>query len=113
MLGKYYVNIMQVQLREFKRLSKAHEKALNTLMNMNEPDNMQSHTKQRYWQTHNKIEQCEKEMRVIIEELNELNNRFHWLNLLHQERFHFLTKDVQLFQRIVTLMDIYKKEETK
>lgn len=108
MLAKYYVDIMKIQLREFKRLSKAHEKAMKRLMEMNNPNNMQ-----RYWQTHNKIEQCEKEMRVIIEELNELNKRFHWLNLLHQERFHFLTKDAQLFQRIVTLMDIYKKEETK
>lgn len=108
MLDKYYPEIMKIQLREFKRLSKSHEKALNTLMNMNEPDNMQSHTTQRYWQTHNKIEQCEKEMRIIIEELNELEKRFHWLDMLHQERFHFLTKDGDLLQRIIALMDIYK-----
>lgn len=108
MLAKYYTEIMKIQLRELKRLSKSHEKALNTLMNMNDPNNMQSHTTQRYWQTHNKIEQCEKEMRTIIEELNELNERFHWLNMLHQERFHFLTKDAELFQRIVTLMNVYK-----
>lgn len=108
MLAKYYVEIMKLQLREFKRLSKAHEKALNNLMKMNEPDNMQSHTTQRYWQTHNIIELCEKEMRIIIEELNELNDRFHWSNMLHQKRFDFLTKDSQLFQRIITLMDIYK-----
>lgn len=108
MLNKYYTEIMKIQLREFKRLSKSHEKALNNLMKMNEPDNMQSHTTQRYWQTLNKIEQCEKEMRTIIEELNELENRFHWLDNLHQERFHFLTKDAELLQKIVTLMDIYK-----
>lgn len=42
------------------------------------------------------------------EELNELNERYHWLDNLHQERFHFITKDAQLFQRIVTLMDTYK-----
>ena len=108
MLNKYYVEIMKIQLREFKRLSEAHHRALERLMQMNDQDNMQSHRTQRYWQTHNKIEQCEKEMRIIIEELNELNERFHWLNMLHQERFHFLTKDAQLFQRIVTLMDIYK-----
>lgn len=108
MLAKYYPEIMKLQLREFKRLSKVHDKAVSRLMEMNDPNNMQSHTTQRYWQTHNKIEQCEKEMRIIIEELNELEKRFHWLNMLHQERFHFLTKDAQLFQRIVTLMDIYK-----
>lgn len=108
MLDKYYPEIMKIQLREFKQLSKSHEKALNNLMKMNDPNNMQSHTTQRYWQTHNKIEQCEKEMRTIIEELNELEKRFQWLNMLHQERFHFLTKDAELFQRIVTLMDIYK-----
>lgn len=108
MLNKYYTEIMKLQLREFKRLSKSHEKALNNLMIMNDPTNMQSHTTQRYWQTHNKIEQCEKEMRTIIEELNELEDRFHWLSMLHQERFHFLTKDAQLFQRIVTLMNVYK-----
>lgn len=108
MLEKYYTDIMKVQLREFKRLSKSHDSAINQLMKMNEADNMQSHTTQRYWQTHNKIEQCEKEMRIIIEELNELEKRFHWVNNLHQERFHFLTKDEQLFQRIVKLMDIYK-----
>lgn len=108
MLSKYYTEIMKVQLREFKRLSKSHEKALEQLMRMNEPDNMQNHTTQRYWQTLNKIEQSEKEMRNIIEELNELENRFHWLDNLHQERFDFLTKDAQLFQRIVTLMVIYK-----
>lgn len=108
MLNKYYTEIMKIQLREFKRLSKSHEKALNKLMKMNNPNNMQSHTTQRYWQTHNKIEQCEKEMRTIIEELNELEKRFHWLNMLHQERFHFLTKDGELFQRIVTLMNVYK-----
>lgn len=107
MLAKYYTEIMKIQLREFKRLSKSHEKALERLMQMNEPDNMQSHTTQRYWQTHNKIEQCEKEMRIIIEELNELNDCFNWLDNLHQERFHFLTKDAQLFQRIVTLMNVY------
>lgn len=108
MLAKYYTEIMKIQLREFKRLSKAHEKATARLIQMNQPDEMESHTTQRYWQTHNKIEQCENEMRTIIEELNELEKRFHWLDNLHQERFHFLTKDEQLFQRIVTLMDIYK-----
>ena len=108
MLAKYYTYIMKIQLREFKRLSKSHDKALERLMNMNEPDNMQSHTTQQYWQTHNKIEQCEKEMRVIIEELNELENRFHWRSNLHQERFHFLTKDGDLLQKIIVLMDIYK-----
>lgn len=108
MLSKYYTEIMKIQLREFKRLSKSHEKALEQLMRMNDPDNMQSHTTQRYWQTHNKIEQSEKEMRTIIEELNELEKRFHWLDNLHQERFHFLTKDGDLLQKIIVLMDIYK-----
>lgn len=108
MLSKYYTEIMKVQLREFKRLSKAHDKATERLMEMNDPNNMQSHTTQRYWQTLNKIELSEKEMRTIIEELNELNERFHWLNMLHQERFHFLTKDAELFQRIVKLMNIYR-----
>lgn len=108
MLNKYYTEIMKIQLREFKRLSKTHEKALERLIQMNQTDAMQSHTTQRYWQTHNKIEQCEKEMRTIIEELNELNERFHWLDNLHQERFHFITKDDELFQRIIGLMDIYK-----
>lgn len=108
MLAKYYTDIMKIQLREFKRLSKSHDKALERLMNMNEPDNMQSHTTQQYWQTHNKIEQCEKEMRIIIEELSELEKRFQWLDNLHQERFHFLTKDEELLQKIIKLMDIYK-----
>lgn len=108
MLNKYYTEIMKIQLREFKRLSREHEKELERLMNMNEPDNMQSHTTQKYWQTHNKIEQCEKEMRTIIEELNELQDNFHWKNNLHQERFKFLTKDGDLLQRIIVLMDIYK-----
>ena len=108
MLSKYYTDIMKIQLREFKRLSKAHDKALERLMQMNEPDSMQSHTTQRYWQTHNTIEQSEKEMRTIIEELNELEKRFHWLDNLHQERFHFLTKDKELFQKITGLMNIYK-----
>lgn len=112
MLSKYYTDIMKIQLREFKRLSKSHDKAINRMMEMNEPDNMQSHTSQRYWQTHNQIEQCEKEMRVIIEELNELETRFHWLDNLHQDRFHFLTKDAELFKQITGLMDIYKQEET-
>lgn len=106
MLSKYYTEIMN--LRESFKLSKVHDNAMKRLIQMNEPDNMQSHTTQRYWQTHNKIEQCEKEMRTIIEELNELNGRFHWLDNLHQERFHFITKDTPLFQRIITLMDIYK-----
>jgi len=108
MLNKYYTDIMKIQLREFKRLSKAHDKAINRMMEMNEPDNMQSHTSQLYWRTHNQIEQCEKEMRVIIEELNELETRFHWLDNLHQDRFHFLTKDEDLLQRIITLMNVYK-----
>ena len=108
MLNKYYTDIMKIQLREFKRLSKAHDRATERLMQMNESDNMQSHTTQRYWQTHNKIEQCEKEMRVIIEELNELETRFHWLDNLHQERFHFLTKDEELFKKITGLMTVYK-----
>lgn len=107
MLNKYYTDIMKIQLREFKRLSKSHEKALARLMQMNEPDYMQSHTTQKYWQTHNKIEQCEKEMRVIIEELNELNNHYHWLDKLHQYRFSFITKDPELLKKILTLMDIY------
>lgn len=111
MLAKYYTEIMKIQLREFKRLSKAHDNAMKRLIQMNNPDNMSSHTTQRYWQTHNKIEQCEKEMRTIIEELSELENRFHWIDNLHQERFHFLTKDTQLFQRIVTLMDIQRTGE--
>ena len=108
MLAKYYTEIMKIQLREFKRLSKAHDKALERLMQMNEPDSMQSHTTQRYWQTHNQIERCEKEMRIIIEELNELEKRFLWLDNLHQERFHFITKDEELLQKIIGLMNIYK-----
>ena len=108
MLNKYYTEIMKIQLREFKRLSKAKDRATEQLMRMNQPDNMQNHTTQRYWQTHNKIEQCEKEMRVIIEELNELEKRFHWLDNLHQERFRFLTRDEELLQRIITLMNVYK-----
>ena len=108
MLNKYYTDIMKIQLREFKRLSKAHDNAMKRLIQMNQPDNMQSHTSQRYWQTHNQIEQCEKEMRTIIEELNELEQRFHWLDKLHQERFRFLTKDEELFKKITGLMDIYK-----
>lgn len=108
MLAKYYTDIMKIQLREFKRLSKSHEKALEQLMRMNEPDNMQNHTTQRYWQTLTKIEQSEKEMRNIIEELNELENRFHWLDNLHQERFHFLTKDAELLQKIIKLMNLQR-----
>lgn len=108
MLAKYYTEIMKIQLREFKRLSKYHDKYVSKMMRMNEPDNMQNHTTQRYWQTLNKIEQCEKEMRTIIEELNELEKHFHWLDNLHQDRFHFLTKDADLFKKIVTLMNIYK-----
>lgn len=108
MLSKYYTDIMKIQLREFKRLSKAHDRAIDQMMKMNEPDNMHNHTTQRYWQTHNKIEQSEKEMRIIIKELNELNERFHWRDHLHQERFQFLTKDEELFQRIVKLMYLYR-----
>lgn len=108
MLNKYYTAIMKIQLREFKRLSKSHEKALEKLMSMNEIDNYHAHNTQNYWQTVNKIEQCEKEMRTIIEELNELQDKFHWKNYLHQERFNFLTKDAELLQRIIVLMDIYK-----
>lgn len=108
MLSKYYTEIMKIQLREFKRLSKVHDNAMKRLIQMNEPDSMQSHTTQRYWQTHNKIEQCEKEMRIIIEELNELEKCFHWLDNLHQERFQFLTKDADLLQCIITLMNVYK-----
>lgn len=108
MLDKYYTDIMKIQLREFKRLSNAHAKAIGQLMSMNQRDNMQSHTTQRYWQTHNKIEQCEKEIRTIILELNELNERFHWKNHLHQERFNFLTKDGDMLQLIITLMEVYK-----
>lgn len=108
MLSKYYTDIMKIQVREFKRLSNAHAKAIGQLMRMNQMDNMQSHTTQRYWQTHNKIEQCEKEIRTIILELNELNDRFHWLDMLHQERFQFITKDAELLQKIIKLMNIYK-----
>ena len=108
MLAKYYTEIMKIQVREFKRLSKSYDKATERLMKMDEPDNMQSHTTQRYWQTHNQIEQSEKEMRIIIKELNELNERFHWLDHLHQERFHFLTKDEELLQKIIKLMDIQR-----
>ena len=108
MLAKYYTDIMKIQIREFKRLSTAHDKAMERLIQMNELDSMQSHTTQRYWQTHNTIEQCEKEMRIIIEELNELEQRFHWRSRLHQERFHFLTKDEELLQCIITLMNVYK-----
>lgn len=108
MLSKYYTEIMKIQLRESLELSKSHDKYVSKLMEMNEPGNMSNHNTQRYWQTHNKIEQSEKEMRIIIKELNELNERFHWLDHLHQERFHFLTKDEELLQRIVTLMRIYK-----
>lgn len=108
MLAKYYTEIMKIQLREFKRLSKSHDKAMEQLMRMNEPDNMQRHTTQRYWQTLNKIEQCEKEMRTIIEELNELEKRFHWLDNLHQERFHFLTNDGDLLQKIIKLMNLQR-----
>ena len=108
MLAKYYTEIMKIQLRELKRLSKIHDNAIKRLIQMNEPDSMESHTAQRYWQTHNKIEQCEKEIRTIIEELNDLEKLFHWRSNLHQERFHFLTKDEDLFHKITGLMDIYK-----
>lgn len=108
MLAKYYTEIMKIQLREFKRLSKYHDKYVSKMMEMNEPGNMSKHGTQNYWQTHNKIEQSEKEMRTIIEELNELEKRFHWLDNLHQERFHFLTKDAELFQKIIKLMNLQR-----
>ncbi|WAX14862.1 hypothetical protein EF36P1_00046 [Enterococcus phage EF36P1] len=108
MLSKYYTEIMKIQLREFKRLSKYHDKYVSKMMELNEPGNMSNHGTQNYWQTHNKIEQSEKEMRIIIKELNELEKRFHWRDHLHQERFHFLTKDEELLQKIIKLMDIQR-----
>ena len=108
MLSKYYTEIMKIQLREFKRLSKAYDKAVSKMMEMSERDNMTNRNTQNYWQTLNKIEQSEKEIRIIIEELNELENRFHWRDHLHQERFQFLTKDEELLQKIIKLMDIQR-----
>lgn len=40
MLEKYYTEIMKIQLREFKRLSKSHEKVVERLIQMNEQDAM-------------------------------------------------------------------------
>ena len=53
MLNKYYTAIMQIQIREFKKLSNSYDKALDRLMQMNNPEVMESHTTQRYWQTVN------------------------------------------------------------
>jgi hypothetical protein len=53
-----------------------------------------SHTTQKYWQAVSQSELCIAEIDKLKREMNYLNEKYNWKNLLHQDRFKFIDDDV-------------------
>lgn len=89
-LDRHYTLILKDNFKKIKQLQGKLRKATTRLMEMNDPQAMESHTTQRYWKTVRDVEFYEKELNKIQDETDTLMIMYDVKNKLHQERFNFI-----------------------
>lgn len=90
LLDKHYLVVLKYLVSELKKADKKRDSATKKLMEMNDKENMQSHTTQRYWKTSANVEFYEKEVRNLVSEVNLIIDIYDIKNKMHQERFYFI-----------------------
>lgn len=89
-LDKYYSVILHHLVKQLKQAERKRLNATNKLMNMNNPQEMESHTTQKYWKTVANVEFYETEIRKYQREIWIIVDLYDIKNKMHQERFSFL-----------------------
>lgn len=90
LLDNHYPVVLKYLVSELKKADKKRDNATKKLMEMNNRENMQSHTTQMYWKTVANVEFYEKEVRKLVAEVNSIINIYDIKNKIHQERFYFI-----------------------
>lgn len=90
LLDKHYSVVLKYLVSELKKADKKRDKATKKLMEMNDNNNMQSHTTQRYWKQVANVEFYENEVRKLVSEVNSIIDIYDIKNKMHQERFYFI-----------------------
>lgn len=89
-LDRHYTLILKDNFRKLKQLNNKLNKVMATLVKMNDPKAMESHTTQRYWKTVRDVEFYEGEINKLKDEINAIMVLYDVKNKLHQERFNFI-----------------------
>lgn len=90
LLDKHYLVVLKYLVSELKKVDKKRDSATKKLMEMNDKENMQSHTTQRYWKTSANVEFYENEVRKLVSEVNSIIDIYDIKNKMHQDRFYFI-----------------------
>ena len=85
LLDKHYLVVLKYLVSELKKVDKKRDSATKKLMEMNDKENMQSHTTQRYWKTSANVEFYEKEFRKLVSEIKTIMMIYDIENKMHQE----------------------------
>ena len=99
LLDNHYPVLLKYLVSELKKADKKRDNATKKLMDMNERENMQSHTTQRYWKTVANVEFYEKEVRKLVSEINSIIDIYDIKNKMHQERFYFIKSVEKLLNK--------------
>lgn len=90
LLDNHYPVVLKYLVSELKKADKKRDKATKKLIEMNDKENMQSHTTQRYWKTSANVEFYENEVRKLVSEIKTIMMIYDIENKMHQERFYFI-----------------------
>lgn len=91
LIDRYYWLILKEQVKMLKQYLKKKNRADKIIQELALTP---SHTTQQYWQAVSKAELCIVEIEKIKTEMNYLDERYHWKELLHQDRFKFIDNEV-------------------
>ena len=90
LLDNHYPVVLKYLVSELKKADKKRDKTTKKLIEMNDKENMQSHTTQRYWKTSANVEFYENEVRKLVSEIKTIMMIYDIENKMHQERFYFI-----------------------
>lgn len=90
LLDNHYPVVLKYLVSELKKADKKRDKATKKLIEMNDKENMHSHTTQRYWKTSANVEFYENEVRKLVSEIKTIMMIYDIENKMHQERFYFI-----------------------
>jgi hypothetical protein len=90
LLDNHYPVVLKYLVSELKKADKKRDKTTKKLIEMNDKENMQSHTTQRYWKTSANVEFYENEVRKMVSEIKTIMMIYDIENKMHQERFYFI-----------------------
>lgn len=89
-LDKYYSVVLHHLVKQLKQAERKRLNATNKLIKMNNPQEMESHTTQKYWKTVSNVEFYETEILKYQREIWIIVDLYDIKNKMHQERFSFL-----------------------